>query len=197
MKAAGDGSGLRRPLKTDVVVIGGGATGAGVARDLALRGLKVILVERRDLAAGATGRCHGLLHSGVRYSVKDLPAAMECILENRVLKEVAPQAIEDTGGFMVFLKGDDPRYLERWLANTQQAGIGCEEIPPGRALELEPNLSLDAERVSPDFVVSECEGCRMQIEHGSSLAAVHPIEILARALSISVSSPPSSASKAP
>ena len=147
MKAAGDGSGLRRPLKTDVVVIGGGATGAGVARDLALRGLKVILVERRDLAAGATGRCHGLLHSGVRYSVKDLPAAMECILENRVLKEVAPQAIEDTGGFMVFLKGDDPRYLERWLANTQQAGIGCEEIPPGRALELEPNLSLDAERV--------------------------------------------------
>ena len=52
-------------------------------------------------------------------------------------------------------------------------------------------------RVSPDFVVSECEGCRMQIEHGSSLAAVHPIEILARALSISVSSPRPSASKAP
>jgi hypothetical protein len=84
---------------------------------------------------------------------------MECILENRVLKEVAPQAIEDTGGFMVFLKGDDPRYLERWLANTQQAGIGCEEIPHGRALELEPNLSLDAERV---FSVPDADRTRVR-----------------------------------
>ena len=47
-----------------MIVIGGGATGAGTARDCALRGLKVLLVERFDFTHGATGRNHGLLHSG-------------------------------------------------------------------------------------------------------------------------------------
>lgn len=46
----------------DVIIIGGGATGAGIARDCALRGLKAALVERYDIATGATGRNHGLLH---------------------------------------------------------------------------------------------------------------------------------------
>ena len=54
----------------DVIVIGGGATGAGTARDCALRGLKVLLVERFDFTHGATGRNHGLLHSGARFDVK-------------------------------------------------------------------------------------------------------------------------------
>jgi glycerol-3-phosphate dehydrogenase len=55
----------------DVIVIGGGATGAGTARDCALRWLKVLLVERNDFTNGATGRNHGLLHSGARYAVTD------------------------------------------------------------------------------------------------------------------------------
>ena len=48
----------------DVIIVGGGATGAGTARDCALRGLKVLLVERNDYSTGATGRNHGLMHSG-------------------------------------------------------------------------------------------------------------------------------------
>ena len=55
----------------DVIIVGGGATGAGTARDRALRGMRVLLVERFDFAAGATGRNHGLLHSGARYAVTD------------------------------------------------------------------------------------------------------------------------------
>ena len=58
-------------IETQVLVIGGGATGTAVARDAALRGMDVVLVERRDLAEGTTGRFHGLLHSGGRYVVKD------------------------------------------------------------------------------------------------------------------------------
>ena len=50
----------------DVVVVGGGSTGAGVVRDAAMRGYRAILVERADLAQGTTGRYHGLLHSGGR-----------------------------------------------------------------------------------------------------------------------------------
>lgn len=55
----------------DIIIIGGGATGAGTARDCSLRGMRVLLVERFDFAAGATGRNHGLLHSGARYAVTD------------------------------------------------------------------------------------------------------------------------------
>ena len=59
-------------IETQVLVIGGGATGTAVARDAALRGMDVVLVEKRkDLAEGTTGRFHGLLHSGGRYVVKD------------------------------------------------------------------------------------------------------------------------------
>lgn len=64
--------------KYTVLVIGGGATGTGLARDLALRGVDTILVEREDLASGTTGKNHGILHSGARYVVADPPSATEC-----------------------------------------------------------------------------------------------------------------------
>ena len=65
-------------VEADVLVIGVGATGVGSAYDLALSGLRVVIVERRCLADGATGAFHGLLHSGARYAVSDPPAAAEC-----------------------------------------------------------------------------------------------------------------------
>lgn len=55
-------------LDSEVIIIGGGATGAGIARDCARRGLRTLLIERHDIATGATGRNHGLLHSGARYA---------------------------------------------------------------------------------------------------------------------------------
>ncbi|MDK6486867.1 FAD-dependent oxidoreductase, partial [Streptococcus agalactiae] len=60
-----------KKLDTEVVVIGGGATGVGVLRDLVMRGFKAVLVERADIGQGTTGRYHGLLHSGGRYVVSD------------------------------------------------------------------------------------------------------------------------------
>src|SRR5882762_535870 len=53
--------------KFDVLVIGGGITGCGVARDAAMRGLKVALVERDDFASGTSGRSSRLVHGGIRY----------------------------------------------------------------------------------------------------------------------------------
>src|SRR5207248_6953139 len=85
-------------IETEVLVVGGGATGIGVARDAAMRGFATVLVERKDLAEGTTGRYHGLLHSGGRYVVKDPRAAVECIRENRVLRRIAADCMEDTGG---------------------------------------------------------------------------------------------------
>src|SRR2546430_14511025 len=87
---------------TGVVVIGGGSTGAGVLRDLALRGIDAVLVEKGDLASGTTGRSHGLLHSGGRYCVNDEQAAIECLEEGRILRRIARSTVEDTGGFFFF-----------------------------------------------------------------------------------------------
>ena len=93
-------------IKTDVVIIGGGATGCGIARDLTLRGIHHYLVEKGDFANGATGACHGLLHSGARYVVNDPEAAAECIAENRILRRSAKKCVETTGGH--FVRRDKP-----------------------------------------------------------------------------------------
>src|ERR1700716_2499755 len=92
---------------TGVVVIGGGSTGAGVLRDLALRGIDAVLVEKGDLASGTTGRSHGLLHSGGRYCVNDEQAAIERVEEGRILRRIARSALGDTGGdFVSVTEGD-------------------------------------------------------------------------------------------
>src|SRR5512134_2943146 len=102
-------------IETDILVIGGGATGAGVAWDAALRGFDVVLVDRGDLAEGTSGRFHGLLHSGGRYVVKDRIAAEECVAENIVLRNIIPDCIEDTGGLFVTTEDDDPAYGDKFL----------------------------------------------------------------------------------
>src|SRR6478736_5299565 len=128
-------------LTTDVLVIGGGATGAGVAWDAALRGYDVVLVDRADLAEGTSGRFHGLLHSGGRYVVKDPRAAEECIAENRILRAVAADCIEDTGGLFVTTPFDDPGYAERFMAGCRATDVDCEEIDIAQALRDEPRLN--------------------------------------------------------
>jgi len=128
-------------IQTEVLVIGGGATGTGILRDLAMRGFQAALVERRDLAHGTTGRYHGLLHSGSRYVVKDPQAARECIEENRILCKIMPQCIEDTGGYFVLTPWDNPEYAASFLTGCRQAGIPVEEIPVSRMLREEPLLN--------------------------------------------------------
>src|SRR3954471_3450981 len=125
-------------LTTDVLVIGGGATGAGVAWDAALRGFDVILADRADLAEGTSGRFHGLLHSGGRYVVKDPVAADECVVENAILRRIIPDCIEDTGGLFVTTPDDDPAYADEFLAGAGRASMPAEEIPVAEALKLEP-----------------------------------------------------------
>ncbi len=130
-----------KSIQTEVLVIGGGATGTGVLRDLAMRGFKAILVEQGDLTHGTTGRYHGLLHSGGRYAVKDPLAARECIEENRILRRIMPECIEDTGGFFVLTSWDDPEYAPRFLDGCQKAGIRVEEISIAQMLREEPLLN--------------------------------------------------------
>lgn len=75
----------------DLLIIGGGITGAGIARDAALRGFRVALVERRDFSVGTSSRSSKLIHGGVRYLQQgDVGLVMEAAHERRVLRNLAP-----------------------------------------------------------------------------------------------------------
>jgi glycerol-3-phosphate dehydrogenase len=128
-------------LETQVLIVGGGATGTALARDLALRGVACVLAERDDLNAGASGRNHGLLHSGARYVSNDPAAAVECRDEGAILKRVAPQCIQDTGGFFVAVDGDDEGYVAAFPELCARCGIEVRAVPVAEAREQEPALS--------------------------------------------------------
>ena len=125
----------------DVIVIGGGITGAGTARDCAMRGLKTLLVERHDLTAGATGRNHGLLHSGARYAVTDQESAEECIRENMTLRKIARHCVEETDGLFITLPEDDLGFQKTFIDSCLKAGIRAEAIDPAEAIRLEPSVN--------------------------------------------------------
>ena len=133
-------------LAVDALIIGGGATGAGLVRDLSRRGLRCLLVEKGDLGSGTSGRYHGLLHSGGRYVVEDAPAARECIAENRVLRRIAPACIEDTDGYFVSTPDDPEDYEARFGAACGASGVPCEDVPVARLLAREPALSREIRR---------------------------------------------------
>ena len=132
---------MNASAEVDVVVIGGGATGAGVLRDLAMRGLRALLVERGDFTSGTSGRYHGLLHSGARYVESDPISARHCIEENAVLRRIAPATIEPTGGYFVATPDDPDDYLERFPAACAEAGIEAEPVPLDDLLRAEPLLN--------------------------------------------------------
>ncbi len=125
----------------DVIIIGGGATGAGVLRDCSLRGIRALLLERGDIATGATGRNHGLLHSGARYAVTDRESAEECIRENLILRRVAKHCVEETDGLFLSLPEDGLEFQNRFVEACRGAGIRAEVIDPKEALRLEPSAN--------------------------------------------------------
>ena len=154
----------------DVIIIGGGITGAGTARDCALRGLRTLLVERHDIADGATGRNHGLLHSGARYAVKDAESATECIKENRILRNIASACIEDTGGLFITLPEDEKTgygldYQKTFVDACHKAGIDAEVISPEKARAMEPSVNPDliGAVVVPDGAVDPFRLCSANV----------------------------------
>ena len=141
--------------KTRVLVVGGGATGVGIIRDLALRGIDAVLVEQQDLAHGASFRFHGLLHSGARYAVKDPSAAKECMEENLILNDVASTCVKKIGGLFLQHELDDDSYVAKWLDGCKQSGIGIKEISVKKLLEDNAFLTKSIKRAYqvPDGII--------------------------------------------
>lgn len=137
---------MKSSLSTQLLVVGGGATGLGVAWDASLRGLKTVVIEKGDLGQGTSGRYHGLLHSGGRYVISDPQSARECAQENQILRRIAPHTIEATDGLFVSTPADPPDYPDRWLQAAQTLGLPVAEIEVGQALQLEPSLNPHIQR---------------------------------------------------
>jgi len=127
--------------RVEALIIGGGATGAGVARDLALRGIDTLLLERGDFCAGASGGNHGMLHSGGRYAVMDPSSARECATENKILRHLAPYCLEDCGGLFASLPGDDADYPDRFEKACRDAKVELSALSVKEAREVEPGIS--------------------------------------------------------
>jgi glycerol-3-phosphate dehydrogenase len=175
-----------RLLETEVLVIGGGATGTGVLRDLAMRGLKAVLVEKGDLTHGTTGRYHGLLHSGGRYVVKDPQAAKDCIEENHILRYIMPHCVEDTGGFFVITPWDNPDYAPRFLTGCLAAGIPVEDVPIAQMLREEPLLNPNISQcfrvpdASADSFLAADSNAESAREYGATVLNYHKVTGLLR-----------------
>lgn len=175
--------------RTEVVVIGAGSTGAAVIRDLAMRGIEAILLERGDLCSGTTGKSHGMLHSGARYAPEDKEGASECIHENKILRKIVPHVLEMTGGLFVGFEEDEranPDYKDKKIQGCKECGIPVEEISVKEALDIEPNLSpeitsalwipYDGSLDPFHFVISMCLDAK---KHGADIRPYNEvIEIL-------------------
>lgn len=165
----------KQTKETDVVIIGGGATGTGIMRDCALRGIRCILVEKDDIASGTTGRNHGLLHSGARYAVTDHESAKECIQENLILKHIAKHCVEATEGLFITLPEDDIAFQDTFITACQSAGIATKRLSAKEALRLEPNVNpalIGAVQV-PDGTLDPFRLCAANVldakEHGAQI----------------------------
>jgi len=132
-----------RTSQAHVLIVGGGGTGGALAHDLALRGLRVTLVERGEFTSGTTGRHHGLLHSGARYAVNDRESAIECIEENLILRRICPGSFEENDGLFVAITEEDMAYYADFVAGCRESGIPIQELTRDAALRLEPNLNPD------------------------------------------------------
>ena len=101
----------------DVLIVGGGIVGAGVARDAAMRGLKVGLVEQYDFAAGTSSRSSRLLHGGIRYLAQGrIRMVHEASREKKILGEIAPHLVSPLAFVFPTYRGLSPA---RW-----RLGIG-------------------------------------------------------------------------
>ena len=153
----------------DVVVVGGGITGAGVALDAASRGYSVALVEKGDFAAGTSSRSSKLVHGGLRYLQNfDLGLVREALLERSLLVELAPHLVKPLA---MLVPGFGGKRLDRKLgvglsmydAMSRRRGREDEEWSPDRhrtidgaeTLELVP--ALEGREPSSSYLFYDCQ----------------------------------------
>src|SRR5689334_3425200 len=132
----------------DVVVVGGGITGAGVALDAASRGYSVALVERGDFGQGTSSRSSKMVHGGLRYLQNfDLGLVREALLERQLLVRLAPHLVYPTP-FLVPALGGGRRNRRIGIGLNMYDVMATSRIGRGRSMRNEH--SGEADYWSPD-----------------------------------------------
>ena len=121
----------------DLAVIGGGVNGAGIARDAALRGAKVLLLERGDLAQGTSSASTKLIHGGLRYLEHyEFGLVREALTEREILWKIAPHIIHPMRFVLPYRKGLRPRWLLRLGLFLYDHIGGRKALPATRTVNL-------------------------------------------------------------
>src|SRR6266540_3589921 len=132
----------------DAVVIGGGMAGAGVARDLALRGASVALFEKGDFASGTSSKSSKLIHGGLRYlELMDFSLVRESLREKKTLEQLAPHLVRPLPFLVPVYRGASRGLIMvrigLWLYDLLTPGKSAERsrlLRPVDALSLEPGI---------------------------------------------------------
>jgi glycerol-3-phosphate dehydrogenase len=129
--------------EVDAVVIGGGANGSGVARDLSLRGLRVALFERNDLAFGASGNSSGMIHGGARYMLQSPNVTATSCRDSGYIQRIAPHLLFRIPFLLPLRSGAQGRVMVELIDAYFRAYDDYQPLKRG-----EPHCRLDASEVA-------------------------------------------------
>src|SRR5438034_5120915 len=123
----------------DLAIVGGGINGAGIARDAAGRGLRVLLVEQNDLASGTSSASTKLIHGGLRYLEHGwLRLVREALIEREVMLRMAPHLIRPMRFVLPAEPGVRPAWMLRLGLFVYAHLSGRRRLPPARDVHLAP-----------------------------------------------------------
>ena len=167
----------------DICIIGGGATGLGIAVDAASRGCKTILLEKYDFAKGTSSRSTKLVHGGVRYLQQgNIKLVMEALKERGLLKKNAPHLVKNQSFVIPNYKWwENPFYgiglkVYDWMAGS--LGLGPSEfLSKEETLKLAPNLDEEGLRGGVLYHDGQFDDARLAI-HLAMTAADHGAVVL-------------------
>jgi glycerol-3-phosphate dehydrogenase len=143
----------------DLLVIGGGVNGAGIARDAAGRGLKVLLCEKDDFAQGTSSRSGKLVHGGLRYlEYYEFRLVREALIEREVLLRAAPHIVWPMRFVLPHAAAQRPAWMVRTGLFLYDHLGGREKLPGSRALDLrrDPEGAPVKEQFTKGFEYSDC-----------------------------------------
>jgi glycerol-3-phosphate dehydrogenase len=152
-------------VAVDLIIIGGGIVGAGVARDAALRGLRVVLLEKEDLASGTTSRSTRLIHGGLRYlRTLDVGLVREALTERRILLATAPHLTKPLPFLMPVYKGRGHGLGLLWTGMLLYDGLSLgkdmphhHQLPPSECLAREASLKRKGLKGGFLFYDAQCD----------------------------------------
>lgn len=159
-------------MRFEAVVIGGGATGTSVARDLSRRGFRTALIEKGRISGGTTNASHHNLVGGLRYVVKDPEVAAECATENLVIEKIARPLVGNVKNYFV---GFESEYTRNAIKQADRLGVQCKAVDPSEAKkeipELNPGIDVVYETNDRNLDVKGfCWGnCQMTMKYGGSI----------------------------